>query len=102
MGFVAGSVKGNKPSQRVVIDARSVVWWIQPFTVHRFQNFTCDDGLSSNTVDDIAEGKDGAVWLATLNGLDEHRAGRWKTFLTSHGLPSSDVRTIFEDTMGVL
>jgi signal transduction histidine kinase len=68
----------------------------------RFETFTHATGMSSNTVNAMAQGADGAIWLATPNGLDEYQDGKWRVLTTSEGLPSSDVRALFEDEEGVL
>lgn len=33
-GYIAGDVGGEKPGDRVVLYARSGVWWVQPFAAH--------------------------------------------------------------------
>lgn len=44
---------------------------INSFSVNSlvFKNFTVEDGLSSNTIQDIAQDKDGRIWFATYSGL---------------------------------
>lgn len=48
MDFIAGKVSGNVPGQRIVIYARSVVWWIQPLSLHYFTRIQ-SDGTWKNT-----------------------------------------------------
>jgi hypothetical protein len=48
MDFIAGTVSGNKPEQRIILYARSGVWWIQPFTVQHFTRIQ-NNGAWKNT-----------------------------------------------------
>ena len=46
---IAGRVTGAQPGQRIVLFARSQVWWVQPFTVRPFTEVRAD-GSWENTV----------------------------------------------------
>jgi hypothetical protein len=46
---IAGRVTGARPGQRIVLFARSQVWWVQPFTVRPFTEVRAD-GTWENTV----------------------------------------------------
>jgi hypothetical protein len=46
---IAGRVTGAQPGQRIVLFARSQVWWVQPFTVRPFTEVRAD-GTWENTV----------------------------------------------------
>lgn len=46
---IAGRVTGAEPGQRIVLFARSQVWWVQPFTVRPFTEVRAD-GTWENTV----------------------------------------------------
>jgi hypothetical protein len=46
---IAGRVAGAEPGQRIVLFARSQVWWVQPFTVRPFTEVRAD-GTWENTV----------------------------------------------------
>lgn len=67
-----------------------------------FQTFNTQNGLRSNTVNSIAEGNDGTIWVATPLGLGEYKQGHWRIWTDADGLPSADVRLCFEDASGSL
>jgi signal transduction histidine kinase/ligand-binding sensor domain-containing protein len=68
----------------------------------QIRNFSTADGLSSNQVNSIVEGQDGAMWFATTDGLDSFVGGHWTSWTARNGLPSSEVDTIFEDSRKTL
>lgn len=45
-----------------------------------FQNYSMKDGLTSNYCYDVLQDKKGAIWIATLNGLNRFNGNRWETF----------------------
>jgi signal transduction histidine kinase/ligand-binding sensor domain-containing protein len=74
------------------------------------ERYTMEDGLPSNDIKIIHQGRNGALWLGTYGGLAEVNlktlaAGARATFTsytTNNGLASDRVRTIYEDEGGVL
>lgn len=53
----------------------------------KFSHFAVEDGLASNEVWSIAEGRPGVFWFATRNGLSRYDGRRWSTFrFTRRGL----------------
>src|SRR5262249_34293223 len=42
LGPIAGRVKGARPNQRIVLFARSGVWWVQPFRSRPFTSIQMD------------------------------------------------------------
>ncbi len=46
----------------------------------KFQNFTTEDGLSNNSVADIENDKNGALWIATWDGLNYFDGHTFKAF----------------------
>jgi ligand-binding sensor domain-containing protein/signal transduction histidine kinase len=69
-----------------------------------FTTYTSSDtgGLSSNTINAIAESENGAMWFGTPRGLSSLTNGEWKTYLSKDGLPSDKVTTLYTDKNGVL
>jgi two-component sensor histidine kinase len=64
-----------------------------------FTNYSDADGLPSNSVNSIAEGFDGTIWVATPNGLASYSNAHWGNYTARDGLPSPSVRLVFEDPM---
>jgi signal transduction histidine kinase/streptogramin lyase len=48
----------------------------------------------------LARSGDGSVWVASNSGLHRHRQGDWIEVGTDEGLPSANVREVFEDRAG--
>jgi ligand-binding sensor domain-containing protein/signal transduction histidine kinase len=67
-----------------------------PHAVDTWEN---DDGLPQNSVIAMGQGKDGYLWLGTLNGLVRFDGVRFTVFdeSTLPGLPSSQIVAVFED-----
>lgn len=51
----------------------------------RFKGFSLEDGLSQNTIEDIAQDSKGFLWFATQDGLNRFDGYRFKTFLSKSG-----------------
>lgn len=71
-----------------------------------FEELTLRDGLADVTILDIAEDKDGYIWIATLGGLHRYSGYEFKHYAASdddpHSLPSSFVRELHIDANGEL
>lgn len=67
-----------------------------------FINYTTADGLASNHTNDAETTPDGAVWIATGNGLSRFFNGKWQTFTSSDGLNSDTVNALMVDHRGRL
>ncbi len=68
-----------------------------------FTNFTTRDGLSSNIVWAVHEGRDGSLWIGTFGGgLNRLKDGRFDVYTSADGLPDTSVRAIQEDAAGTL
>lgn len=72
----------------------------------RFEHLTMEDGLVSNTVNDLAQDGYGFLWIATSDGLgrfDGHELRTWTHSRHDPGsLPANDVRALEVDGAGRL
>ena len=68
----------------------------------RFAVFTTDDGLASNYVYALCEGRDGSLWIGTGGGLSRMSGGRITSLTRKDGLASEVVRAVLEDRAGVI
>ncbi|TDF39974.1 EAL domain-containing protein [Alteromonadaceae bacterium M269] len=72
----------------------------------QFKNLTTADGLSSDSITDIAEDGDGYIWIATFDGLNRYDGYKFKQYKHSPDIPSSlpdqFVRQLFIDNAGAL
>jgi signal transduction histidine kinase/ligand-binding sensor domain-containing protein len=60
------------------------------------------DGLLHPTIRSIFEDDEGNIWIGSQNGVEQLRAGVFKTWNQRHGLADDHARTVFEDRDGVL
>ncbi|WP_137167600.1 EAL domain-containing protein [Salinimonas lutimaris] len=71
-----------------------------------FKELTLQDGLSDLTILDIAEDKDGYIWIATLSGLNRYSGYDIKQYTPSHdsehSLPSDIINGLATDAAGNL
>ena len=56
--------------------------------------FGAADGLSSNSVTDIYEDREGIIWVSTSGGLDSFHRLAVSVFSTREGLPANDVEAV--------
>lgn len=69
----------------------------------RFEQFTKEDGLRSNSVRMIRESKNGTLWISNRGtGVSALRGGRWVHYGLEHGLPHAPALTFAESADGVL
>lgn len=68
----------------------------------RFDTFTTERGLISNTIASILESRNGTMWFATSRGLSAFFNNHWVSYSSRDGLPSDDVNCLFEDSAGTL
>jgi ligand-binding sensor domain-containing protein len=66
------------------------------------KNITIDNGLPSNSVQDIFEDSRGYMWFATEAGLCRYDGINFKTYTTLDGLPGNRIWSITEDREGNL
>lgn len=64
--------------------------------------YTPRDGLPNHCVRTFAEGRDGALWIGTADGLARLHDGRLTRHTTADGLSSGVVMALLEDRHGVL
>ncbi len=69
-----------------------------------FEHFTVDDGLSQSSVNCIAQGKKGFLWLGTQDGLNKFDGYKFKFYqnnpLDTNSLSGNWVYSIDTDTLG--
>ena len=66
--------------------------------------WTTEDGLPQNSVNDIIQGRDGYLWLATFGGLARFDGVRFKIFNSGNtpGLLSNRILSLHEDRDGTI
>ena len=67
-----------------------------------FRSWDTEAGLPQNTVNVIAQTRDGYLWLGTRDGLARFDGVRFTTFGLHEGLQSVEVQTLHEDQQGTL
>jgi len=60
------------------------------------------EGFVLNTVTAIVQGRDGAMWFATANGVASLAQGRWQSYTARDGLPPGRINCIVADPSGVV
>lgn len=68
----------------------------------RFQRPDWDTRLPSTYVHQLVEDRDGALWMATKQGLVREYQGTLRVFTTKDGLRDDDVSAVYPDREGVL
>ena len=109
--------KFEKPAPYPNLPERSVVaaiyetsdgafWFGTSVGLARFQNgettlFANQKGLGE-AVKAIIESKSGGLWIASAGGVTRFQNGELKNYTEADGLPSDNVRALYEDADGVL
>lgn len=75
-----------------------------PLTPARFviRSWQTDAGLPQNTVNVMVQTREGYLWLGTQAGLARFDGVRFTVLGLSDGLPSIQVRTLLEDSTGII
>lgn len=60
-------------------------------------HFSTRDGLAGDNIYDIAQDKDGFLWIATETGVSRFDGTRFVNFTVRDGLPGNDVNSFFID-----
>jgi diguanylate cyclase (GGDEF)-like protein/PAS domain S-box-containing protein len=72
----------------------------------QFKNLTTADGLSSDSITDIAEDGDGYIWIATFDGLNRYDGYTFKQYKHEsnkpNSLPEQLIRQLLVDNTGTL
>jgi signal transduction histidine kinase/ligand-binding sensor domain-containing protein len=95
----------NDPGTAVAADpARGGLWLgfflsgIAYYSGDRIQaSYTTAEGLTGGRVNDLRAAQDGALWIATENGLSRLKNGRISTLTSRNGLPCDGVHWLKED-----
>lgn len=69
---------------------------------YAFKQYSAENGLSHNSVNDIIQTKDGYIWVATRNGISKFNGKDFENFNKENGLTSSIINSLFEDSKGRL
>ncbi len=91
----------NTRIQTLYKDKHGVVWigttadGMFSFVNGRFQQYTVNDGLSSNAVSAFAEDKDGSLWIGTNAGVTRRKNNKITFLKSEQGLPSDNVTSIY-------
>ena len=76
----------------------------QSFPELQFEHITTKEGLSSNSVSNIVEDKQGFIWIGTANGLNRYDGYRFKQYYhsntDSNSLVNNSVQRLHCDTRG--
>lgn len=56
-----------------------------------FQNYAMKDGLTSNYCYDVVQDAKGAIWVATLNGLNRFNGNKWEAFQQQSSQPNQRI-----------
>src|SRR5262245_46774272 len=80
------------------------VFVLPTFAQYRFDQWTINEGLPQNTVNAIAQTRDGYLWLATNGGLVRFDGVRFRVFNHSNtpGIVSIRFTSLYEDKQGAL
>ncbi len=75
------------------------------FGLVRYQNgvytrYSEADGLLSNQIRCLLEGRDGSVWIGSEGGVTQYKEGKFKNYAEKNGLASNSVRALCEDEHG--
>lgn len=72
-------------------------------TLHALENWTTENGLPQNSINDILQTRDGYLWLATFGGLVRFDGARFVVFDRSiEGIKSQRIKALYEDSKGIL
>lgn len=65
-----------------------------------FRNYSVEDGLPSNFIYTVVQGKRGFIWIATEVGISRFDGQHFVNFTTEDGLPENEALKLFEDSSG--
>jgi len=83
-----------------VNEAHEQVASVASSRVTKITSYGLLNGLPSETVQTVAQDKDGTLWVGTDSGLVKFSADASTTFRIADGLPSNDIYSIFFDSQG--
>lgn len=87
-------------AQQLFYDSHKALWigtdkhGIYRITGSRVEHYGLEDGLSSDTVNAIAEDHEGTMWVLTSEGVDRFRAQSVLTYSTHQGLSADLVNAV--------
>jgi signal transduction histidine kinase/ligand-binding sensor domain-containing protein len=99
--FAAAELNGSTISVSSLLEDRHGFLWVGTYDhglyrIHegRAEHFGRADGLTSDTVDDLREDKEGTLWVVTSSGLDAFRPLPVSRFSMAEGLPRDHVTNV--------
>jgi signal transduction histidine kinase/ligand-binding sensor domain-containing protein len=105
--YNAGEIRGSEISVETMLRDREGGLWIATtdkglLHVHNglIDTFTQSDGLSSNSIQNLYEDREGNIWAVSPNGLDRFRELPVVTLGQSQGLSSEHVSSVFASSTG--
>ena len=107
--FVTPELDGrNLEVESLFLDPENTLWvgtykqGLYRIRGHTVDHFMSTDGLSGNTVSNIFGDREGNVWIATTNGLDNFRDLPVTTFSTREGLSTEEVDSVLASRNGTV
>ena len=86
----------------MAVDPTGVKWFATSKGINKLEGaswttYTTADGLSGNSVSEIAVDSNGGVWAGAYNGLNYFNGASWKVYTSADGLADSGVYRIAID-----
>ena len=69
---------------------------------HYCKNYSINDGLPDNYIQDIFKDSRGFLWIGTKAGVARFDGKNFKIYSSQEGLAGDDIRTIAEDDKGYI
>ncbi len=107
--FVTSEFDGNTLDVTALLVDRENSLWIGTlnqgiYRIHdrKVDHFRGASGLSSDSVNGLYEDREGNIWIATSEGIDEFRDVRVVSFSTHEGLSADQVNSVLASTDGTV
>ena len=102
-----GIVPGHIVIRAIHRDPQGVMWFGSSAGLIRYRDgqwsvLRRNDGLATEDIRVIIDGRDGSLWAGGYGGLSRLRNGRIESWTEADGLASNTIRALYEDSQGVL